>query len=681
MLPRFGVRHLLQQIFWIDFLCAFASKLNVISSHEPGTVFSFNDQPTISYLTASQAVLDVKRIVPSLSAKTLSQFNPVTNVIIKHRHLTKNVIQEHLHLYAKTDDVWNKRFLETLIISYDGDSSTGIDLEAYKWLKAQGVSRIFLSGPVQPPSNEPIPTYLISGILPPGPFIFSAKGGTSRLKIHNVYRLYLDEFEGFLFGSIPDAVNGGWVLTNITNGIPATENGPETQMIPAPSRLAMLGSNLPLAGTRFGLKDIYDAQGLPTAAGSHAYQRTHPVPNTTAPSITKLLDLGSVMVGKTRTSQFAHGAQPWEFVDVPYSWNPRGDGHLTASASSSGSACAIAAYEWLDYTVGSDTRGSVRKPAALVGVYDIRPSHGSMDLTGVVTLSEEMDTAGFFARHPILFHEAAKRWYSDSPVASTTSATRFPSTLYYPTEHFPVKNQEAQKLINHFLSSLQELFGIQTVHVNFTNILSPYLLNGNFPAFQLSSNKLAEYRSWKDVGEPTTKAFISQFGQEPVFDPVPQKMFARARAISDRDFAEAVALKRQFRDSVAANVFKHHPDSCSDSLFIYDAATGGLPSYRVEDFNHLSGATHFLLTAAGAGVEAKMSDFFNFLASMGELPEVTIPIGQVHYFSQLSRTWEPIPVAVQLVSRKGCDAMLLDLVKALADKDVVRAVQTGRSLV
>jgi len=73
--------------------------------------------------------------------------------------------------------------------------------------------------------------------------------------------------------------------------------------------------------------------------------------------------------------------------------NSREDGHLTASASSSGSACAIAAYKWLEFTVGSDTRSSVRKPAGLVGAYWVRPSIGSMILRGVVPFSE-MDTAG-----------------------------------------------------------------------------------------------------------------------------------------------------------------------------------------------------------------------------------------------------------------------------------------------
>jgi Asp-tRNA(Asn)/Glu-tRNA(Gln) amidotransferase A subunit family amidase len=52
--------------------------------------------------------------------------------------------------------------------------------------------------------------------------------------------------------------------------------------------------------------------------------------------------------------------------------NSRGDGHLTTSASNSGGACAIAAYKWLEFTAGSDTRSSARKSAVLVGTYGIR---------------------------------------------------------------------------------------------------------------------------------------------------------------------------------------------------------------------------------------------------------------------------------------------------------------------
>ena len=96
----------------------------------------------------------------------------------------------------------------------------------------------------------------------------------------------------------------------------------------------------------------------------------------------------------------------------------------------------------------------------------------------------------------------------------------------------------------------------------------------------------------------------------------------------------------------------------------------------MEEFNNLEGATPPLLTAAAISpdAQAKASDSFDFLASMGELPEVRIPIGQVQYFSVLSSTWESIPVTVQLVARKGCDQMLLDFILRLAEVGVVNRV-------
>ena len=122
--------------------------------------------------------------------------------------------------------------------------------------------------------------------------------------------------------------------------------------------------------TQFGLKDIYDAKGLPTAPELTSKRKKSPPK---LPSIEKFLQLGAV-----QESQFAHGARPREFRDVSYS---QGDGYLATSASNAGSACAIAAYKWLESTVGSDT-SSVRKSVALVGAYRVRPSLGSMDLRG-----------------------------------------------------------------------------------------------------------------------------------------------------------------------------------------------------------------------------------------------------------------------------------------------------------
>jgi len=100
--------------------------------------------------------------------------------------------------------------------------------------------------------------------------------------------------------------------------------------------------------------------------------------------------------------------------------------------------------------------------------------------------------------------------------------------------------------------------------------------------------------------------------------------------------------------------------SCSSSIFIYDAATGGLPSYCYEEFNHISGAVSLFSTAPVADEEPQLSDFLNFLASLADLPEITVPSGQIMYFSSVSRTWEALPIAIQLVAKKGCDQMLLN---------------------
>ena len=685
-------------------LCLFsgaASKwLHILSSQTSGTIVKFTDDPTVDvlYLIHPNPILSIYLDASISSANTSFYPLPATSIHIDSPRITKKLLRSYLNEFS-IDDVWNRLFLKSVIIYYDGQIPATIDDQANIWLRNQGVTTLFLSGSIEWPAREVVPTYKLSEKVDVGPIVIVRQdiGKATHLAFHNIYRLYVDEYESFLFGAIPNLINGGWILTNfIANN---SEEEVALQLIPVPSRLNNLPtSHIPLAGSRFGLKDIYHARGLPTAAGSIAYQLTHDTPEETAPSIQMLLDLGAVIVGKTRTSQFAQGANPWEFVDVPYSWNPRADGYLTASASSSGSACAIAAYEWLDFTIGSDTRGSVRKPAALVGVYGIRPSHGSMDLTGVVPLSEEMDTAGFFARDPQLFYEIASEWfvwahtiidllayrshcrYIDSPVANQRVTSRFPRKLLYPIDHFPRQSAAAQEIIDSFVESLHLRLNITPVQVNSTEMLSPFFPNGIFSEFQLSSNKLAEYRSWTTVGKPIVDEFNSRFGRLPQFDPVPKKMFERAKSVTEKEFVDAVALKRAFRDSVSHLIFQDDEESCSNSIFIYDAATGGLPSYRYEEFNHVSGATQFLLTTPGADKEPQVSDFLNFLASMGELPEVTVPIGQAMYFSSVSRTWEALPIAVQLVARKGCDQMLLSLVKQLGEMEIVKRVNVGRNI-
>lgn len=173
---------------------------------------------------------------------------------------------------------------------------------------------------------------------------------------------------------------------------------------------------------------MFDLKGTQTSAGSKAYREITPIANTTAPSIQRIvspktrivsradvkvsqIDLGGVIVGKQKLAQFASGAFVWDWHDQHYPWNPRGDGWQSCSASSSGGGCSIAAYDWLDFAIGSDTSSSMREPAAVAGVYGLvfhemcqtqmltfldsgRPSQGIISLEGVFPLSATSDTAG-----------------------------------------------------------------------------------------------------------------------------------------------------------------------------------------------------------------------------------------------------------------------------------------------
>ena len=104
------------------------------------------------------------------------------------------------------------------------------------------------------------------------------------------------------------------------------------------------------------MKDIYDIRGLKTSVCSKAYEAFHAEATTTAASIQQLIDLGAVIIGKTKTVQFASGMAPRDWIDYQCPFNPRGDGYLDPDCSSSGSAAAIAAYNWLDFSIGSDSK-------------------------------------------------------------------------------------------------------------------------------------------------------------------------------------------------------------------------------------------------------------------------------------------------------------------------------------
>ena len=153
-----------------------------------------------------------------------------------------------------------------------------------------------------------------------------------------------------------------------------------------------------LHGLPFGVKDLFDTADAPTAYGSPIYAGYQPL--TDAAAVAHCRAAGGVMMGKTVTTELAN-MQPTAYVestnsDAVTTRNPHHGDH-TPGGSSSGSAAAVADF-MLPLALGTQTAGSLIRPAAYCGVVGFKPSHNRIAKAGVKSLSETLDTIGGFAR-------------------------------------------------------------------------------------------------------------------------------------------------------------------------------------------------------------------------------------------------------------------------------------------
>src|SRR5438034_2421832 len=142
----------------------------------------------------------------------------------------------------------------------------------------------------------------------------------------------------------------------------------------------------PLQGMPLGIKDIFDVFDWPTAAGSRLWAES--VARQDATVVRRLRQAGAVFLGKTVTTQYAS-------FDPPPTRNPW-DRERTPGGSSSGSAAAVACGMCLG-ALGSQTGGSITRPAAFCGVCGLKPSWGRVSAEGVLPLAPSLDHVGVMA--------------------------------------------------------------------------------------------------------------------------------------------------------------------------------------------------------------------------------------------------------------------------------------------
>ncbi len=206
----------------------------------------------------------------------------------------------------------------------------------------------------------------------------------------------------------------------------------------------------PLAGLTFAAKDLFDVADHPTGGGNPDWARAHPVPTRHAWAVQTLLDAGADLIGKTITDEVSLGIlgeNPFEGTPV----NPRAPGRVPGG-SSAGSAAAVAAGV-CDTALGTDTGGSVRVPASFCGIYGIRPTHGRLDLSGMMSQAPSCDTTGWFARDAETFARVS------AVMLGEAMPDALPTRLVIATDAFALADPETAASLEPMVARLRTLVG------------------------------------------------------------------------------------------------------------------------------------------------------------------------------------------------------------------------------
>lgn len=189
----------------------------------------------------------------------------------------------------------------------------------------------------------------------------------------------------------------------------------------------------PLAGVPFAVKDNMDVEGMPTTAGCPSFGY---VAKETAVAVKRLLDAGAILIGKTNMDQFATGLvgtrSPFGVCSSVF------DDRYISGGSSSGSAVAVAR-DLCAFSLGTDTAGSGRVPAAFNGLVGLKPTRGLISTEGVIPACRSLDCVSIFA-HTV--EDAEMVWRVARNDANQQSGPRQPRSLRRPWR-FGVPHAEA----------------------------------------------------------------------------------------------------------------------------------------------------------------------------------------------------------------------------------------------
>ena len=305
-----------------------------------------------------------------------------------------------------------------------------------------------------------------------------------------------------------------------------------------------------LTGYTFAVKDVFAIEGHKNSAGNPDWLRTHEKEKVTAPVIQKLLSNGALLKGLTHTDELMYSlnGENMHYGTPP---NPLNANYIPGG-SSSGSASATVER---DFTIGTDTGGSIRVPSSYCGLYGIRPTHRSISLEGVIPLAPSFDTIGWMSTSSRLLKEVGDILLCDDIVNFTNiyvdqQTWRFLShedneLLQSALGDLPIEMKQMTEPLAQWATLFREIQGIEIwqTHGQWVTSTNPTFAPAIAERFQWASElEATRYDSLKMEQQRITTYLKRQLGPNGVLV-IPTTASVAPRKNASLDEVEAVRTK------------------------------------------------------------------------------------------------------------------------------------------
>ncbi len=368
----------------------------------------------------------------------------------------------------------------------------------------------------------------------------------------------------------------------------------------------------PLAGLDVAVKDIFDIAGRVTGCGNPDWARTHGPAERHAAAVASLLQAGARVVGKAVTDELAYSLNGQNFhYGTPANSNAPG---RIPGGSSSGSAAAVAG-GLCDSALGSDTGGSIRVPASYCGLYGLRPTHGRVDIAGVMPLAPSFDTVGWFAREAETLEAVGAVLLGEDPAAAA------PERLLVAEDAWELAEPAAREALAPWRERLEQRLGK-------AEALRPGEPGGGLGEWMLRFRTIQAGEIWQVHGDWIRET-------RPGFGPEIAERFAWVESIAEAEVAAAREARAEFSGRLRERL-------APGSVLLLPTAPSIAPRLDADAESLRQHRGHVLSLTAIAGLSG--------------LPQVSLPLARL----------EGCPLGLSLIGPAGSDRALLAFARQLA---------------